>query len=252
MTFKAFALAASALFPIALVAADVPPPLAMARKQVETADYRMVGHLVRVDEKGTRTSYGINVKAHWFPGVLRVLLEVASPAEARVHVLIEMHPGGETTIQIAHPGDTKAAILPFEKWSDGPLGAGFSYEDFLEGSYFWSIEEAQGKAKYGARNCELIISKPGEADRTHYAEVKSWLDAASGFPVRVEKTAKGTGTVKEFTYYGLSQRQGTWYANQVEAKIRAHPGSTLLVIDRGSPKAHLTLKDFGITQLTHF
>ena len=34
----------------------------------ETADYRLTGHLVRVDENGTRTSYGINIKAHWFPG----------------------------------------------------------------------------------------------------------------------------------------------------------------------------------------
>src|SRR5258708_33501051 len=145
MTSKAFALAVSMLFPIAAMASDVPAPLALAKKQVETADYRMVGHLVRVDEKGTRTNYGINIKAHWFPGMLRVLFEVASPADARVHVLLEMRPGAETTIQIAHPGDAKAAILPFEKWSDGPLGAGFSYEDFLEASYFWSLQESQGK-----------------------------------------------------------------------------------------------------------
>ena len=71
----------------------------------------MVGHLVRVDEKGTRTSYGIDIKAHWFPGMLRVLFEVASPADARVHVLLEMRPGGESTIQIAHPGDARTSRL---------------------------------------------------------------------------------------------------------------------------------------------
>ncbi len=252
MTLSAFALAASTLLPLTALAADAPAPLALAKKQVETADYRMTGHLVRVDEKGTRTSYGISIKAHWFPGILRVLFEVASPAVARIQVLLEMRPGGESTIQIAHPGDSRPALLPFEKWSDGPLGAGFSYEDFLEAPYFWSSQVAQGKTKFGARSCDLIASKPGEAESTHYAEVKSCLDAETGFPLHVEKTMKGTGTVKEFTYFGLHQRQGTWYASQVEAKIRGHSGSTLLVIDRGSAKAHLALRDFSSAQLTHF
>jgi hypothetical protein len=252
MTFKAFALAATMLLPMAAVALDAPAPLVLAKKQLETADYRMIGHLVRVDENGTRTSYGINIKAHWFAGMLRVLFEVASPPDARVHLLLEMRPGGESTIQIAHPGNARVAVLPFEKWSEGPLGAGFSYEDFLEAPYFWSSQVSQGRTKFGARICDVILSKPGEADRTHYEEVKSWLDADSGFPVHVEKTVKGTGIVKEFTYFGLRQRQGTWYADQVEVKIRGHSGSTLLVIDRGSPKAHLDVKDFSSTQLTHF
>jgi Outer membrane lipoprotein-sorting protein len=252
MTLRAFLLAASMLLAMTALASDAPGPLALAKKQVETADYRMIGHLVRVDEKGTRTSYGVNIKAHWFPGMLRVLFEVASPADARVHVLLEMRPGGESTIQIAHPQDRKPALLPFEKWNDGPLGAGFSYEDFLEAPYFWSSQVAQGKTKLGERICDLIVSKPGEAERTHYADVKSCLDAESGFPVHVEKTMKGTGMVKEFTYFGLRQRQNTWYASQVEAKIRGHSGSTLLVIDRGSAKAHLDLKDFSSAQLVHF
>jgi hypothetical protein len=252
MSLRACALVASILFPIAAAAADTPASLAQAKKQVETADYRMTGHLVRVDEKGTRTSYAINIKAHWFPGILRVQLEVPSPADARVQALLELRPGGESTIQIAHPGDARPVLLPFEKWSDGPLGAAFSYEDFLEAAYFWSSQVVQGKTKFGARNCDLVVSKPGEADRTHYAEVRSCLDAETGFPLHVEKTLKGTGMVKEFTYFGIHQRQGTWYANQVEAKIRGHSGSTLLVIDRGSAKAHLALKDFSSAQLTHF
>lgn len=253
MRFRAFPLAAlMLLLLLAAAGADTPASLSLAKKQVETADYRMVGHMVRVDEKGTRTRYGIDIKAHWFSGLLRVLFEVVSPADARVHVLLEMRPGGESSIQIAHPGDAKPTILPFDKWSEGPLGAGFSYEDFLEAVYFWASQVDQGKAKCGVRNCDLILSKPGESDRTHYAEAKSWLDPESGFPVHVEKTMKGMGVVKEFTYFGLHQRQGTWYANQVEAKSRGHSGSTLLIIDRGSAKSHLDLKDFSSAQLTHF
>jgi hypothetical protein len=252
MSFKALALAAWMLLPMAATAADTPGPLAAARQQIESADYRITGRLVRVDEKGTRTSYGINIKAHWFPGVLRVLLEISSPAEARAHVLMEMRPGGKSSIQIAHPGDVEATALPFEKWDEGPLGAGFSYEDFLEEPFFWQDQKALGEAKFGARNCNLIESEPGAADRTHFSSVKSWLDHESGVPVHVEKTIKATGMVKEFTYFGLRQRQGVWSATQVEAKLRGHPGSTLLIIDRGSPEAHLGLKDFSSARMTHF
>jgi hypothetical protein len=38
----------------------------------------------------------------------------------------------------------------------------------------------------------------------------------------------------------------------VEAKVHGQAGSTLLIIDRGTPKANLSLKDFNTTQLTHF
>jgi len=240
------------LLPKAVQAAAPPATLAAARQQVESADYRLIGHLVRVDGSGARTSDAVNISAHWFPGVLRVLLEVTSPAQGRVHVLLEMRPDGKSTIQIAHPGDKSVAVLPFDKWNDGPLGDGFSYEDFLEDHYFWAGQTALGETKFGARDCDVLMSKSGASDRTHYADAKSWLDHKSAFPVYVEKTLKGSGSVKEFTYFGLRQTRGVWSATQVEAKIRGRAGSTLLIIDRGTPEAHLGVKDFSSAQLTHF
>jgi hypothetical protein len=68
----------------------------------------------------------------------------------------------------------------------------------------------------------------------------------------VEKTLKGTGAVKEFTYFGLRHDGGVWSADQVEAKTRGQAGSTLLIINRGSAKANLGLGDFSPGQLTRF
>jgi hypothetical protein len=249
------AVLAAMLFPMAAMGADAPRALAAPRARIESADYRASGHLVRVDGKGARVSYPITIKAHWFPGVLRVLVEIAQPpsasSNAPAHILLEMRPGGKSTILIAHPGDKAAAVLPFDKWSEGPLGNEFSYEDFMEAQYFWASQTALGEAKYGARDCDQLKSTPGAADKTHYIEVKSWLDHTIGFPVHVEKTLQG-GAVKEFTYFGLRQNGGVWSASQVEAKIRGHAGSTLLIIDRGAPHANLGLKDFSPAQLTHF
>jgi hypothetical protein len=208
--------------------------------------------LVRVDAGGARTSDGVTIEAHGFPGVLRIMVNITSPGEARQKILLEMRPGGQDVIKIANPGDKAAAILPLEKWSDGPLGPGFSYEDFLEQQYFWPGQTALDEVKYGARDCDLLKSTPGAADKTQYSQVKTWLDHTISFPVYAEKTVKATGAVKEFTYYGLRHNEGVWSASQVEEKTRGQAGSTLLIIDRGTAKANLGLKDFSSEQLTHF
>ena len=75
--------------------------------------------------------------------------------------------------------------------------------------------------------------------------MKTWIDPGIGFPVYAEKTVKESGAVKEFTSYGVRQEQGQWSAHQIEAKIRGQAGSTLLIIDRGSAKANLTIADFS-------
>ena len=234
---------------------DTQTVLARPRQRVKTADFRAVGHLVRVDAAGTRTSYPVTMKGHWFSGVLRVLCEINAASAAgkmRMHLLLEMRPDGQNSIHIAHPGDKTPETLPFERWSDGPLGPGFSYEDFFEPQYFWPGQKVQPNIKFGARNCDLLASTPGQGDRTHYSEVKTWLDHGIGYPVYVEKTIKATGTVKEFTYFGLRQNGGVWSASQVETKIRGQAGSTLLIIDHGSTKANLNLRDFSPEQLVRF
>jgi hypothetical protein len=241
---------------------DVHAILATARQRMELTDFSASGHLVWVQSSGTRISYPITIKAHWFPGVLRVKAELgndvksaknaaASSAKA-THVLIEMRPSGQDLIWIAHPGDKSAAVLPFDKWSEGLLGPSFAYEDLLEQQIFWPGQTLVEKTKFGARDCDVIKSTPGPSDKTHYAEVKTWFDPAIDFPVYAEKTVKETGTVKEFTYYGLRHEGGLWAARQIEMKSPGQGGSTLLIFDRGTPKANLTLNDFSPALLAHF
>ena len=246
------ALPVTLVFAIAAHAANVQTVIARPQLRVQSADYRATGHLVRVDASGARTSYAIALKARGFPDGLRVLLDIVSPKDARAHVLLEMRRNSQMTIQIAHPGDASPVTVPFDMWNDGPLGAGFSYEDFLEPQYFWKSQTLLQATKYGERECDVLKSTPSRSERTHYAEVRTWLDQSIGYPVYVEKTLKKTGMVKEFTYFGLRQNSGVWSASQVEVKTRGHAGSTLLIIDRGSAKANLDLREFSPEQLVHF
>ncbi len=244
--------------PAPAFAADPHAALDLARQAAQKADFRASGHLVRVDAAGTRTSYPITVKAHWFPGVLRVFVNIASApatgpgALVRTNILLELHPGAASSIRIAHPGDKAPAVVPVDQWSDGVAGAGFSYEDFLEGQLFWSGQSVAEHVKYGARDCDLVKSTPGPADKTHYAAVRTWLDRGIGFPVYAEKTVKDSGEVKEYTYFGLRHEGGVWSASQIEEKNHGQPGSSLLIIDHGSAKANLTLGDFSPERITHF
>jgi len=251
------ALALAALLPsVAACAADAAKVVAVPRQRIETADFRATGHLVRVSASGERVNSPVTLKGHYFPGVLRVLVELGQPAEAhkemRERILLEMRPNGQNSIRVAHPGDPAPSALPFEKWTDGPIGPGFSYEDFLEPQYFWNGQTVAEGATHGGRDCDLLTSTPGASDRTHYAEIKTWLDHTIGFPVYVEKTLKGTGTVKEFMNYGIRHNGGVWSAHQLEVKVRGQAGSTLLIIDSGTAKAKLGLGDFSPEQLTHF
>ena len=68
----------------------------------------------------------------------------------------------------------------------------------------------------------------------------------------VEKTQKDGGAVKDFTSLGLTQSGGVWAARQVEVKVHGRPGSTLLIFERGSTKAHLSPTDFSPEQIEKF
>jgi hypothetical protein len=247
----------AALLPVLCAqSASVNDLVAAQRKIIESADLRATGHLVSIGAGGARVSFPITIKAYSLPGVLRERVDIGQPPSARQdmreHILLEMRPNGENAIRVANPGDKTPRLVPFEKWSADPLGPGFSYEDFLEQQYFWPGQTAEGMEKRGARDCEVVKSTPSAADRTQYSEVKTWIDPSIGFAVYVEKTEKESGAVKEFTSFGIRHDEGVWSAHQTEVKTRGQEGSTLLIIDRGTIKAHLTIADFNPAQLIEF
>ena len=250
--------------------------VASARQRIEATDSRATGHLVRVDAGGNRTSHAFAIKAHWFPGVLRVSLEIVPsrttaeeahdgvPRKARqgargnmredrrVRVLFEMRPEGPNTIQIFHPHDAAPVTLPFDQWNQSVVGSDFSYEDFLQAEVYWHGQTLLKSARVGAHDCDVLKSTPTASERSHYVQVQTWIDRTNSYPVYVEKTLREAAAVKEFTSFGLRQSGGVWSARQVEVKVHGRPGSTLLIFERGSTKANLTSKDFSPEQISTF
>jgi hypothetical protein len=228
---------------------DLETVLTGSRQRIEKLDYRATGRLTRVEENGKRTSYKFAAKAHWFPDGLRLLFDISGPAPQKTTLLLHISASGHLTIEAVLPGEKTASVLPFEHWSDSLVGTDFSYEDMVESQFFWKNQELLAPEKYGARDCFVLKSTPGPQERTSYNSVTSWIDRSILFPVHVVKTLRGTGQQKEFISYGLRKVSGAWSAAQVETKLQGKPGSSMLVIENGTGKANLGLKDFDLSQV---
>ena len=225
---------------------DLQTVLTGSRQRIQNLDYRVTGRITRVEGDGKRTSYKFIGKAHCFPDGLRLLSVFSGPGSEKTSILLHMSVSGHLTIDAMLPGEKAASALPFDRWNDPLVGTDFSYEDMVESQFFWKDQELLPPEKYGARDCFVLKSTPGSQDRSHYDSVTSWIDRSILFPVHVVKTLHGTGQQKEFVYYGLRQVDGAWSASQVEAKLQGKPGSSMLVIEGGTGKAKLGLKDFAI------
>jgi len=135
-------------------AATPPGALAAARQQVESADYRMSGHLVRVDGSGARTSYASILVRIGSQVCFACCWKSLLPRTRGSMCLWRCDRRGKTRYNwcILSISPYRRALRQMERW---PLGDGFSYEDFLEAQYFWAGQSAPVETKFGARDCDV-------------------------------------------------------------------------------------------------
>ena len=220
--------------------------LANARARVEKSDVRATGRLTMVAANGSRANNSLSLASHSFPDGLRTLISVTTPDHKREKYLLTQDESGHTSIEVLRAGDKGPARLSAEHWGEGVAGTIFYPEDFADGQFFWTKQTVLPPAKYGARDCSVLKSEPGPGQPTGYAQVTTWMDQKTGAPVYVEAVPKNGGATKQFVFFDLEQIGGLWLSRQVEAKLAGKPGSTILLIDHGSPHAHLTRKDFSL------
>jgi hypothetical protein len=219
-----------------------------AQELRNATDFRASGRLVRIDG-AQRKSYQISMRAKASAGVLRVFCEVTDPASSRVRILLESFPDGKIRIRTGHAGDPAPTEFPFERWGERLLDTDFTAEDLLESQFLWKNQSLGEQGMFGARPSVVLKSLPGPQDKTHYSTVNTWLDREILYPLKEVKVAKVTGTLREFVFYGLRQSKGVWSASQIECKTVGKPGSSLLIITRGSAVANSADSSFDPTRL---
>jgi len=155
-------LALAAILPLAIPAAasDASAVVAASRQRVQAADFRASGHLVRVDADGQTLE-----RRHYRESAL-VSRRPARHGRDYVPSRSTCPYSARDAPQWAKcdpncPSRRQDSLYPaFDKWTDGPLGTGFSYEDFLEAQYFWPSQAVE-ETKYGMRDCDLLKSFAG-------------------------------------------------------------------------------------------
>jgi hypothetical protein len=213
-------------------------------------DFKASARLVKVAGTGERTTYHVGLRARSFGDALKVFCEVTDPPSAKIRLLLETHAGGGAAIRTGHAGDPAPKELSSANWGDALLGSDFSLEDLMDDQFLWRNQTLVESSKCGARECYVIKSVPSAADHSHYASVTSWIDQTIFYPVRIEKTVKGSGEVKTFTNFGLRESKGRWSASQIEVETKGAPGSSLLIITGGAEKANLQAGQFDPALLT--
>ncbi len=221
--------------------------LAAARARVEKSDIRATGRLVAIAGNGARTNNNLALASHSFPDGLRTMVTITTPDHKSIRYLLLQDTAGHTSIESFRKGDAAPVKLSPEHWGEGVAGTDFYPEDFVDGQFFWSKQTVLPPQKYGARDCFLLKSEPGAGQPSVYASVTTWLDQKTGAPVYVEAVPKSGDSKKEFVFYSIEQIGGAWLSRQVEAKVEGKPGSSMLLIEHGSPHAHLQRKDFNLT-----
>jgi hypothetical protein len=221
--------------------------LAAARGRVEKSDVRATGRLVAIAANGARTNNNLALASHSFPDGLRTIVTITTPDHKTVRYLLLQDATGHTTIEALRTGDAALVKLSPEHWGEGVAGTAFYPEDFADGQFFWSRQTVLPPQKYGARDCFVLKSEPGPGQPSVYASVTTWIDQKTGAPVYVEAVPKNGEPTKQFVFYGIEQIGGAWLSRQIEAKIAGKPGSSMMLLEHGSPHAHLQRKDFILT-----
>lgn len=70
---------------------------------------------------------------------------------------------------------------------DTLFGSDLSYADVLENFFAWPNQIIVGTEVVNRVNCQILESKPGTGQHSHYASVRTWVDARRSVPLRIEK-----------------------------------------------------------------
>jgi hypothetical protein len=221
--------------------------LTATQHRIETSDFRASGRMISA-HGSARTTYKFNVKGHWFPDGLHILYDFVEPTSAVQRLLLHYDAHGRVTVDTMLPGEKTLTRPNAEHQAKALLGTEVLYEDLIENQFFWSNQTIDEAMTYGDRHCINLKSIPTITESSRYSSVISCVDASIGYPLHVTKTIRGSGLQKDFFYTGLRQSSGIWTATQIKVEVAGESGSTLLLIDHGSAKAKLGVKDFDMNQ----
>jgi len=133
----------------------------------------------------------IQIKERRTKSVADVVYQVLWPKERKGEaVLLHKAGGGPATGSLFMPPG-KLVTLNASQMSDSLFGSDLSYQDVIENFFAWENQTIVGNDVVDHVNCLILESRPGKADSSTYASVRSWIDPRRFVPLRVEKYRPG-------------------------------------------------------------
>ena len=115
-----------------------------------------------------------------------LVYQVLFPKERKGEAVLLRKAGGRITGTLFTPPDTTRPLSAAQL--DEPLfGSDLSYEDVIEDFFAWDQQAIVGTETVDRVRCTILESKPGKAERSTYASVRTWVDTRRLVPLRIEK-----------------------------------------------------------------
>jgi len=139
----------------------------------------------------TKITLQLQIKERRANNIADVVYQILWPAERKGEaVLLHRADGGPAAGSLFLPTD-KLITLNASQITDSLFGSDLSYEDVIEDFFAWENQTVAGDDVVDHVNCFILESRPGKAESSTYASVRSWIDPRRFVPLRVEKYLPG-------------------------------------------------------------
>jgi len=129
----------------------------------------------------------LQIKQRRTKGATEVVYQVLFPKERKGEsVLLRKLGNRPATGSIFTPPGT---VRPIDDLKDSLFGSDLSFEDVVEDFFAWDQQTLVGTEDVDGVACQILESKPGQAERSTYTRVRTWIDARRLVPLRIEKYA---------------------------------------------------------------
>lgn len=173
-----------------------------------------------------------------------IVYQILFPKERKGESVLLRKAAGKPASGVTYlPPDT-VKNLDAGQLKDGVFGSDLSHEDLIENFFAWGQQSVGGTEEIGRVSCQILESKPGKADRSSYASVKSWIDTRRMVPLRVEKYNSSGSLIVRIETTNVEKDDLGRHLPASLTITRAGKGSTVLEGSRIRHGVALTDADF--------
>jgi hypothetical protein len=136
---------------------------------------------------GAKSTLQLQIKERRSKAVSDVVYQVLWPKDRKGEsVLLRQSANRPPSCSLFVPPNSVKS-LDASQMKEPLFGSDLSYEDVIENFFAWDHQDFAGTEVVDGVSCQILESKPGKAEQSAYARVRSWVDLTRIVPLRVEK-----------------------------------------------------------------